>query len=227
MERAFNGFRQEAFDFLLALGFNNNKAYFEENRQDFVKYVQDPLLLLAARLEPLMQRINPQLVTLPRRTISRIHRDTRFSPDKTPYRNHMWISYKYEGESIGEGCGYYFEINPDGYSYGMGMYGPQKERMDDLRRRILANPAKMIHTFTDETVTDWFTLRGEDYKKKVPGEEEAPKELLGIYRKRSFYYEHGGGIDDTVKSANVAEEVEKGFTTLAPIYKTLNKLDQT
>lgn len=226
MERAFNGFKQEAFDFLLALGFNNNKAYFEENRQDFIQYVQDPLLLLAARLEPLMQRINPLLVTLPRRTVCRIHRDTRFSKDKTPYRDHMWISYKYEGESIGEGCGYYFEINPNGYSYGMGMYGPQKERMDDLRKRILANPAKMTTAFNDPTVNEWFHMNGEDYKKKVPGEDEAPQELIKIYRKRSFYYDHSGGIDDTVKSTKVADEIEKGFATLEPIYKILNKMDQ-
>lgn len=225
MDREFNGFKKEAFDFLLALGFNNNKAFFQENRQDFIQYVQEPLLRLAENLEPLMQKINPQLVTLPKRTVSRIYRDTRFSKDKTPYRDHMWIAWKYDGESIGDGCGYYFEINPNGYSYGMGMYGPQKERMDYLRGRILANPARFAAVANEPFLNEWFHMGGEDYKKKLPGEEGLPEDLLKYFRKRSFYFEHSGAIDDIILSGRVIEEMEKGYLALVPMYRILNKMD--
>ena len=67
MGKSFEGFYRETFDFLLAIGLNNYREYFQQTRGDFEKYVQEPLLLLAARLEPVMQKIDETLVTSPKR----------------------------------------------------------------------------------------------------------------------------------------------------------------
>ncbi|MDP2892520.1 MAG: DUF2461 domain-containing protein [Bacillota bacterium] len=224
MGKVFEGFYQGTFDFLLSIGLNNNKAFFEANRPDFARYVQEPLLLLAARLEPLMQKIDDTLVTLPSRAISRIRRDTRFSNDKSPYRDHMWLAYRHEGESLGEGCGYYFELTPFGYGFGMGMYGPQKERMDKLRQAMLAYPKSFLDTIDKPELKSFFSLKGEDYKKKLPDEEKLPGQLKQLYRKRSFYYEHSQGIVEKALSPGIADDVEKGFLLLAPVYRLIQKI---
>jgi uncharacterized protein (TIGR02453 family) len=223
MGKSFEGFYKETFDFLLAIGLNNYREYFQQTRGDFEKYVQEPLLLLAARLEPVVQKIDETLVTSPKRVISRIYRDTRFSSDKSPYRDHMWLGYKRDGEAVSEGCGYYFEITPFGWGYGMGMYGTQKERMDKLRDAMKAAPLTFSEAFEALTKDGGFTLNGEDYKRVPAGGEALPDTLKALYSKKSFYYEHSGKLDDTVYSPKIADAVEKGLLKLAPVYRMILK----
>ena len=87
---AFSGFCPETYEFLLRVAFNNDKAWFRENKSDFQTYVQQPLLALEEELAPAALAVNPNFRT-GRWAVSRIYRDTRFSKNKDPLRDHMWI----------------------------------------------------------------------------------------------------------------------------------------
>lgn len=91
----FNGFSPATLNFLRNLKANNNKLWFENNRQDYQTLLMKPLRNLVIDIGPFMLSIDPYFEVLPaiNKTISRIYRDTRFSKDKTPYKTSMWINF--------------------------------------------------------------------------------------------------------------------------------------
>jgi len=121
--RHFTGFSRQAFLFLRDLKANNDKAWFKAHRPDYEQYLLQPLRDLVTDLTDAMLDIDPCFEVAPtvNKTISRIHRDTRFSRDKSPYRDCMWIVFKRSGKEWSRwGVGYFLEINPTWYRYGTG-----------------------------------------------------------------------------------------------------------
>jgi len=90
----FNGFFPQTLDFLQNLGVHNDKAWFETHRREYEEYLLEPLKALVAELAGFMLAIDQNFVTAPGRAVSRIHRDTRFSRNKSPYKTTMWITFK-------------------------------------------------------------------------------------------------------------------------------------
>lgn len=131
---SFTGFDPEAFRFLFEIGFNNNTEWFGLNRDRYKKFVQQPMRQLAAELMPTALEIDPNFNTSLNATVSRIRRDTRFTRDKSPYRNHVWIGYRYPKTRISEGCTLWFEITPQGYDYGAGFYSADSAMMERYRK---------------------------------------------------------------------------------------------
>ena len=107
----FSGFPDVMPAFFVALSMNNNRLFFNENRHVFEDAVKRPMLDLAEDLKQAVSEIDPLFDTKPNHVLSRIYRDIRFSPNKLPYRDHMWLGYRRVGESREDGCGFYFEIS--------------------------------------------------------------------------------------------------------------------
>jgi len=124
--RYFQGFSPKTLTFLQEVHRNNSKTWFEQNRDTYVRYVLDPLQALVTDLSEGMLSIDPLLETRPavNKTISRIHRDTRFSKDKSLYRDCMWITFKRPSKEWKDAPAFFFELKPDGYRFGMGYYSP-------------------------------------------------------------------------------------------------------
>ena len=101
----FTGFTQDALDFLQDIRFNNNQTFYEQNKERYEKHVKAPLRLLSDEMIPVVQLIDSRLDTRPGRTMSRIRRDTRYTKDKSPFRDHVWLGWRYPGESRSEGFG--------------------------------------------------------------------------------------------------------------------------
>ena len=97
----FEGFSQEALDFLNDIRFNNNQTFYEANKARYERYVKQPMRELSDELAPVVQLIDPKLDTRPGRTMSRIRRDTRYTKDKSPFRDHAWLGWRYPGEGRG------------------------------------------------------------------------------------------------------------------------------
>ena len=86
----FTGFPEETLRFFLDIRFHNQINYFEEHRQDYIRDVQTPFYAFISELAPRMQRIDPQMEIRPHKCLARIRRDTRFTKDKSPYRDYHW-----------------------------------------------------------------------------------------------------------------------------------------
>ena len=86
IDAGFGGFRPAAFRFLRDLGRNNDKAWFEANREVYERAVRDPMRRLVEALDDNLRSIAPEIVGDPKRSMFRIHRDVRFSRNKSPYK---------------------------------------------------------------------------------------------------------------------------------------------
>lgn len=89
----FDGFSQEAPRFLLENRMNNSKEWYEEHKHVYRKYVYEPFVELVKELSPAMKEIDSSIITVPSKIISRVRRDTRFTKDKTLYRDNAWIVF--------------------------------------------------------------------------------------------------------------------------------------
>ena len=101
----FTGFSQDAIDFLSEIRLNNHQQFYEANRARYEESVKAPLRALCDEMSEVVAMIDPGLDTRPGRTMSRIRRDTRFTKDKSPFRDHVWMGWRYPGESRSEGFG--------------------------------------------------------------------------------------------------------------------------
>ncbi len=213
----FSGIPMDAFAFLFELRLNNEKGFFEANRERFNKSVRNPMRALAVGLEPVINKTDPLLITKPSSCVSRIHRDTRFSSDKSPFRDHMWIAFRREEDKrLSDAFVFYFEISPEHYAYGCGTYGPLPALMEKVRARAEAEEAHLV-SIVKGLAKAGFSLFGEDFKR--PKVKEAPPEVLQIVNKKGFY---AGKESLSIKSAcenTLLDELRQGFLLLEPLYR--------
>ena len=221
----FTGFTQDAVDFLTDIRFHNHQAFYEENRARYEQKVKAPLRELCEEMAPVVQRIDPLLDTRPGRTMSRIRRDTRFSKDKSPFRDHVWLGWRYPGESRSEGFGMYWGFGPDWLGWGEGSYAADKPLMDALRLHIRREPDEVRAALFDPRLRGRYALYGEDYKKiAVPG--DVPDDLRALYVKKGFGVEHSGTPEDwkLLHTRGMAGLLERELEAMAPLYRLMRRM---
>src|SRR5882672_3168342 len=89
MTKKFPGFSPDALSFLRALKRNNRREWFQPRKEKYEALIKVPMLEMVAALNEELARFAPDYVTPPEKAVYRIYRDTRFSPDKTPYKTHI------------------------------------------------------------------------------------------------------------------------------------------
>ena len=181
----------------------------------------EPFVELVTRLSPEMLKIDPQLITeaCVDRSLSRIHRDTRFSKDKSLYRDNMWLVFMRKKQLYDGLPGFYFDLNPFGFSYGMGYYQASTASMNAIRQLILGgSPAfkKADKSFRNQAV---FTMEGDAYKRsKYPDAPEHQREWLD---KKSLSFNTHSKDFDLLFSDQLADTLLEGFRLLTPVYEFL------
>lgn len=215
----FEGFTQESMQFLFSIRFNNSKAFFEENRAVYERSVKQPLRDLAEALAPCMLAIDAQIDTRPGRVCSRIRRDTRFSHDKSPYRDYVWLSWRYAGEARSESFGMFWDASPDAMRWGCGAYGEDKPLMDALRARMRTCPGELLEILHDPSFASGFVINGPEYKRlEIP--EDVPEALHMLYRKKGFYVQCIERPEDypLIFTSELPGRIAQEFARLTPLY---------
>ncbi len=221
-EIRFNGFTPDSLEYLRYLKANNSKGWFETHRTDYEQHLLVPLRALAADLTPLMLSIDSDFVTTPARVISRIHRDTRFSHDKSPYKTTLWLTFKRPLSDWQDAPAFFFELGAESWRYGMGFYAASKETMDRLRQLIERKPAefeRMIAFLADQ---NRFTVEGEQYKRLIiPA---VPEHLRSWHQRKSVYLVCNRPSDGQLFDRKLLSELITAFTLLEPLYHSFSKL---
>ena len=136
----FAGFPSGTQDFLRELGADNTRSWFEAHRQDYERFYIDPARQFVLAAGKRLRAIAPGIRAEPRilGSIFRINRDTRFSPDKRPYKDHLDFWF-WEGDRKAAVSGFFARVSPDFVGIGAGCHGFGQERMAAFRR-ALADP---------------------------------------------------------------------------------------
>ena len=211
----FEGFSPETIDFLWGIRMNNNKEWFTANKKTYVDYVYEPMKALGKELfQPFLDRPGNIL------KVSRIYRDARMHPPE-PYKESLWICIRQDVEWWAENPCLYFEINPEGVSYGFFLWKPRTAALEDFRRRITAYPDEFLNLIktTEEAVGQPVTA--ECYKRPKPTDNPdlmpyfAWKGQIGCVRDIPAGPEIFG--------PQLQQEVADFFEKLMPLYEYFNQ----
>jgi uncharacterized protein (TIGR02453 family) len=214
----FQGFTQDAFRFFMEIAFSNNREFYEANKERYRKTVLEPMRALASELLPEALEIDPEFDTRLGSIVSRIRRDTRFSKDKSMYRDHSWLGFRRPGKRISESFTLYFEVTTSGYGYGMGMYSPDPSLMKPMRARMLAEPARFLD-MARALEEKGFAAEGELYKRDMFP--EAPEELKRYLNLKGIGWHFFTEKLAKSMTPELTAELKGAFAALKPMYRFL------
>ena len=217
----FTGFSDDTIRFLLDLKFHNSTEYFHANHDRYVETVQTPFYEFIEDLAPDMLKIDHHMEVRPYKCLSRIHRDTRFSRDKSPYRDHHWLLFRRAAEPREKSVNYFFEFGPNRLNWGMGVWGENRELFDLLRRNMRSNPDGILSLLDDMNLgRRHLVLSGSVYKRmEIPP--EIPERLRIWYSVREMYICKFEADYQTAFSEKILKDVRKDFLAMAPMYRLL------
>ena len=148
--------------------------------------------------------------------MSRIYRDARRLFGRGPYKDHLWLSIHQPLEHPGSLPTFWFELEPEGYSYGMGFWEAPALTMAKLRARMDREPKPMEKLARRLNRQEVFALTGTDYKRPRP----APSKLLEPwYRKKNFVLSHEAAHEELLWGHGLADTLVEGFEFLLPYYE--------
>lgn len=97
----FPGFSPEAFEFLRGLKQNNNRDWFTARKETYETELKEPLSLLLTDGARRLEQNDLPLTAHPKDSRFRIHRDLRFTDDKTPYKTNIGGVFDRSGHRAG------------------------------------------------------------------------------------------------------------------------------
>lgn len=220
----FQGLNEDTYQFFWEIAFHNEASFYEANKERYKKNVYEPLKELAIALMPTAQQIDSDFNTRTASVISRIRRDTRYSQDKTMFRDHAWLGFRRPGGMLSESLVVYAEFEREGYGYGMGMYGSNPALMREIRPRIQSKPHCFLSLVNDPAFTARFTVEGELFKR--PRFTEAPEGVLPYLNRKGLSFCFSSPNLKRTLSSEIAEEIIEGFLLLKPVYRFMMGLDE-
>ena len=129
-------FSPATFRFLQALERNNNRVWFHAHHADYERHVREPFLQLIADLQSPLEKISTHFRADVRKvggSLYRMHRDTRFSHDKTPYKTWASASLFHERRREVDAPSFYIRIQPKNCSVAGGLRQPESATLKRLR----------------------------------------------------------------------------------------------
>jgi uncharacterized protein (TIGR02453 family) len=136
-------FGPELFRFLKDLKANNDRAWFAENKDRYENEVRDPALDFVEDFAPHLREISPHFLADPRPSggsLFRIHRDIRFSKDKSPYKPYVGIQFRHERAKDAHTPGFYLHLQPGGVFVAAGIWHPDAPTLARIREAIGDDP---------------------------------------------------------------------------------------
>jgi len=215
--------------FLRGLKRHNDRAWFEANRPAYEAEVKQPMRELIEEMDVRLTRFAPEIIGDPKRSMFRIYRDIRFSPDKSPYKTHAscWF-YHRDGsravgrESGGGGAGFYFQIAPGDSFVGGGMWMPPRDALLRLRESIAEDPKRFGKIATDRRLVRRFGgLSEEAVLRRVP-RGFAPDHPAARWLKFQSFVMGRALTDAQAVSARLPALLEADFRLMLPLVRWIN-----
>ncbi|MDP4289682.1 MAG: DUF2461 domain-containing protein [Bacteroidota bacterium] len=213
---------KDILQFLQELKQNNNREWFAENKKQYEK-ANEALLSLVKQIIPVIQLVDPTIGDLaPKDCVFRIYRDTRFSPDKTPYKTNMGAYFARGGKKSAY-AGYYMHLEPGNCMLAGGIWMPEPEVLKKIRQEIYYNSAEFKTILNSKSFIENFGALSEDGKLKNPPR-DFPADFpdIDLLKNKNFTMYHS--LDDkAVCAENYLAIVSKTFEAMKPINDFLNK----
>ncbi len=143
----FDGFNEGLIRFLGQLKRNNTRAWFERNKTRYEAEVREPVLAFIRAIAPRLERISPYILVSDSKvagSMMRPYRDTRFTRSKLPYKTNVGIHFRHERGQDAHAPGFWMHIEPGEFWLAVGMWKPDPEALERVRRRIEEFPQQWL-----------------------------------------------------------------------------------
>jgi len=175
----FTGFPKQSLTFFRNLTKNNNKMWFDQNKDVYEQQVLIPARDFIVAMGDKLKKIAPGVHADPRvnKSIFRLNRDIRFSHDKTPYKTHLGLWF-WEGQRPRMECsGFYFHLESNRFMLGVGLYVFPKDMLETYRQSVVHpkhGPA-LAKAITAIKINKDYYVGDQHYKKTPQGYDPAHK----------------------------------------------------
>lgn len=219
----FQGFPKQLVKFFEDLKKNNNKEWFETQRQNYENHVKEPARAFVVEMGKRLRTIAPDINAVPKvnQSLFRINRDTRFSKDKSPYKTNLGIWF-WEGRRKRMECsGFYFHFEEGKIMLGTGMRIFSPEYLKKYREAVVnkSNGPKLVEAVNKVSKQGY--IIGVKYYKRVPHNYDADHE-------RAVFLMHNGltaMVDEKVSkdffSSSILDYAFSHFKNMSPIHQWL------
>jgi uncharacterized protein (TIGR02453 family) len=219
----FRGFPKDFFAFFRELKENNERVWFEANKQRFRDSVQAPMSTFIEAMAPKLTKISKHFTADPRLnggSMFCIYRDVRFSKDKRPYKEHAACHFRHALGKDVHALGFYMHFAPDEVFFGGGLWMPPPEALAKVREAIAAKSANWKKLQESAAFRKHFDgVRGEALTRPPRGFDSEHPFITDI-KKKSFYAMHEAS-PKIGTSPVLVDEVSATFTALSPLMKFL------
>ena len=211
----FEGFSPETVDFLWGIRMNNNRDWFLEHKKDYVNHLYEPMKALGQDLfRPFLDKPGNLL------KVSRIYRDARLH-HPLPYKESLWICIRQEVAWWAENPCLYWEIRPEGVSYGFILLQPKVSTLEDIRKDMAARPREFLELIAETEKATGVPVTAELYKR--PKEAPIP-ELAPFFAWKKYI---SCAVDEPVSEAifgrSLGQRAGEFLEKLIPLYDYFNR----
>ena len=131
----FTSFSPQALTFLSDLRANNTRDWFTANKAIYETEIKVPVQRFGQAMADALRDLTGQPHS---HKVYRIHRDVRFSKDKTPYNAHIHLSFAEVDDGPNTPM-WFFGLNPDRLALGCGVFAFDKTGLTRFRT-LMAGP---------------------------------------------------------------------------------------
>ncbi|MBD9368202.1 DUF2461 domain-containing protein [Xanthomonas sp. XNM01] len=211
-------FSDASFRFLRGLARHNDKAWFNDHRQQYEDHVRQPFLRLIGDLQPALAGISPHFRADTRGvggSLFRIHRDARFSNDKSPYKTWQGARLFHARRREVAAPSFYVHLQPGGSFVGAGLWHPESDTQRRVRQFIFDNPGSWKTAAHDPKLRRKFTLDDSETLVRPPRGFPADFAFIDDLKHRNWVFLRA--LDDAAMTGpRLRSTLEADLVTLAP-----------
>ncbi len=215
-------FTRETFTFLAELTAHNDRAWFEDNKPRYEALVREPALEFIAAMRAPLARFAPAFRAEPLKvggSLMRVHRDTRFSRDKTPYKTNVGIQFRHAAGKDVHAPGFYVHLAVDGCFLGAGCWHPEPDALARMRGAIAEKPKRWFAVRDQRGFAAHWSLSGDSLARAPQGFAADHPAIEDLKRKDLV------AVCETSRSAMIGPGLvglaAERFTAAAPLMKFL------
>lgn len=214
-------FPDGAVSFLEKLKANNNREWFTEHKSDFAELIQEPAKELCAHMCAQLEKLTGEAHAS---KVFRVHRDVRFSKDKSPYKPHLHILFRTVDEPV-DGLGHpawFFGLETGRLAVGCGIFTFEKQALIDYRERVAGEDGASLAKTVSKLTAQGFRLRDPELKKVPSGYAKGhPRADLLLRKGLTIWGDHPGG-PPAAMAAKVIPSTVQLYRKMKPVVDWLN-----
>jgi len=226
MAEGFTGFPKDFFQFFKELKQNNERPWFEANKQRFKDSVQAPMSEFIAAMAPRLRKVSKNFTADPRPnggSMFRIYRDIRFAKDKRPYKEHAACHFRHAAGKDVHAPGFYMHFAPGEVFFGGGMWTPPPDALAKIRDAIAKDSGAWKKVKTDKAFVRTFgDINDGEALIRPPRGYDPEHPYIADIKRKSFFAMDEGDVK-LASSPKLLDAVTKTFEAASPLMKFLCK----